>query len=183
MAVSTARVLHSSTAAALQERPAAKIIPFKGRRREPLEEPRCGGTNAQMAQVIQLADRRKPLEEPIAGRANAQVISVPALNSPKEQQARPSAQVLAFPAHDANPRSKPANSHDAETCQAIKAEASREVGSRGKKTKSQEKLDSHFQLAWALWVIFVTIMLSMGIRASETQVPENHVHEPMKRGG
>ncbi|MFA5412061.1 MAG: hypothetical protein WC350_01790 [Candidatus Micrarchaeia archaeon] len=180
MAVSAARDLRYSTATALQERPPAKIIPFQGRRLEPLQEPRCGGTNAQLAQVIRLADRRKPLEEPIAMHTNAQAISIPALNSPKEQ-ARPSAQVIASPAHDANPRSKPANSHDAETCQGIRMETSRDGKAKGQTRKSEIPPDVHYLLAWLVWFEYVKIMLSMGIKVSEF-LKRVEFHDQIRRG-
>lgn len=205
MAVSVARDLRYSTAAALQgERPAAKIIPFKGRGREPLEEPRCGGTNAQMAQVIQLADRGKPLEAQISGRTcaqNAQVISFPILNSQKERPSgRPSAQVIALPtsvssqeqpsirpnaqvipflAQDIKPRQ--GKSNDAETCQGIKVESSRDGKAKGQTRRSEAPPDIHYILAWLVWAEYVKIMLSMGIRVSEF-LKRVEFHDHMKRG-
>ncbi|MDD2655092.1 MAG: hypothetical protein PHC52_12430 [Syntrophales bacterium] len=159
MAVS-ARVLHPSQATTRQEaRPAAKIIPFQGRRRE-------------------------PLEEPIAGRANAQVIVLlPTLNSPKEQPSvRPSAQIIAFPAQDARPISKPTKSHEAEICQAIKIESVREAKAKGQFTrKSEEALNINYQLAWLVWFRYVEIMLSMGIRVSEF-LKRVEFHDQIKRG-
>ena len=158
MAVSAARVLRSNAAAALQEeRPLAKVIPFQARKRD-------------------------PLEEQISGRTNAQAISFPAQDNPREKPSgRPGAQVIAFPAQDTNPISKPAKSHDAETCQGIKIESSRDAKTKGQTRRSEAPPDIHYILAWQVWFKYVEIFLSMGIRVSEF-LKRIEFHDQMKRG-